>query len=195
MSAPAPDAERRQKLLLAVLVAGAVGYGALEFVHRPRALEVERLAERHRRLQAANQAARTVSDTAAIEQLEQRLAAYREQLRSVEALVPSAEQVVELLDAIAAEARHAGVELALLQPVGAAEEEFYTRRTYDLAVIGRYHDIGYFLARIGSLPRIITPHGLRLAVREHGAEGASPRLEARVTIETYVLPPTGHDGR
>src|SRR5690606_10176069 len=122
------------------------------------------------------------------EEVELQLALHREQLARVENLIPSSEELPDLLDAVSAEAQRSGVELTLIQPTGAAQEQFYTRRTYDLAVLGSYHQIGEFLARVGSLPRIVTPIDLMVAVREEGTRGGEPRLEAKFAIETYVLP-------
>jgi Tfp pilus assembly protein PilO len=59
-------------------------------------------------------------------------------------------------------------------------------------VAGAYHDIGYFLGRIGSLPRIITPRGLSLAIKSEDERSGNPQLEARFSIETYVLPIPGY---
>jgi type IV pilus assembly protein PilO len=113
---------------------------------------------------------------------------YREQLVQVEGLIPSAEELPDLLDAISSQAQRTGVELTLIQPLGAEAGEFYTRRTYDLAVLGSFHQIGDFLARVGSLPRIVTPTNLNLTVRNPETRSGDPQLEARFTIETYVLP-------
>jgi type IV pilus assembly protein PilO len=88
------------------------------------------------------------------------------------------------------------VELTLIQPVGATEEQYYTRRVYDMAVTGGYHQIGEFLTRVASLPRIVTPTNLTVAPRADAPTGAPPRpgapaeLEARFSVETYVIPST-----
>jgi type IV pilus assembly protein PilO len=121
---------------------------------------------------------------------EARLARFREQLVTVETLIPSSEELPDLLDAISAEARATGVEISLIQPVGAEEEEYYTRRVYDMAALGSYHRITAFLTRVASLPRIVTPINLTLAprsAREQDDEDEM-RLEARFSVETYVVP-------
>jgi type IV pilus assembly protein PilO len=182
------DPQQRQKVLLGLLVIGMLGYAALEFVHRPRSARVAELEGRLELLLLRNQSARAFAADTAIAGLERRLAHQHEQLRWIESLVPAAEEVADLLDTIAAEARHAGIELMLLQPTGTSDEHFYSRRSYDLAVVGHYHDIGYFLSRIASLPRIIRPRGLSLVPRQQSDHGGSPALEARFSIETYVLP-------
>jgi type IV pilus assembly protein PilO len=179
---------QKQALLLAALVIGALGYGGYEYVYKPRSAELDELQARVERLEAQNQTARQLTAREGRTQVEQRLALYRDQLVQVEGLIPSSEELPDLLDAISAEAQRTGVELALIQPVGASAEQFYTRRTYELAVRGAYHEIGEFLTEIASLRRIITPINLNVAVMTEGAGEAEPQLEAKFAIETYVLP-------
>lgn len=182
------DPQQRRSALLAALLLAVLGYGAYTYLYAPKAARVAEMQARLEVLETKNRAARRMVDGQGREGAEQRLALYRQQLEAVEGLIPSSEELPDLLDAISAEAQRTGVELALIQPVGATAEEFYTRRTYDLAVTGTYHQIGEFLTEIGSLPRIVTPSSLNLTVRAAEEPGAAPRLEARFSIETYVLP-------
>jgi Tfp pilus assembly protein PilO len=184
------DPQKRRTALLGVMVLGLAAYGAVTMLHQPRADQVAELEARLDALQVQNRAASSIVDRAGVADVERRLAAYREHLVAVEGLVPLSEELPDLLDAIALEAQRTGIDLTLLQPTGATEEQFYTRRTYDLAVAGTYHDIGYFLSRVGSLPRIITPRGLSLTLTGDEVRAGTPRLEARFSIETYVIPPT-----
>ena len=185
------DPQARQKLILGVMLVAARGYATYEYVYTPRAEAVAAMEERLETLEAKNGAARRLVRNQGREAVERRLALYRAQLDEVEGLIPSSEELPDLLDAISAEAQRTGVDLALIQPVGAEAEAFYTRRTYDLAVIGSYHQIAEFLSEIGSLPRIVTPINLNLAAREGAEPGSTPRLEAKFSIETYVLPSAG----
>lgn len=182
------DPQQRNKLLLGLIVLGGVLYLAYDYVYRPRAEAVAQLEERLSTLETQNAAVRRLTQAEGRTEVERQLAAHREQLERVEGLIPSSEELPDLLDAISAEAQRTGVELALIQPTGAMAETFYTRRTYDLAVRGTYHQIGAFLTEIGSLPRIVTPYGLRMTVADEGDGTSSPKLEARFSIETYVLP-------
>lgn len=183
--------EAKQKLFLGVMLVGGLLYAGYTYAYSPRSDELVALEARLQSLQDQNRTARALVEQGGESEVERQLGEYREQLVRVEGLIPSSEELPDLLDAIAVEAQRTGVELALIQPTGASEGEFYTRRTYDLAVLGSYHPIGEFLTRVGSLPRIITPIDLNLTVQEATTRNGDPRLEARFTIETYVLPSSG----
>jgi type IV pilus assembly protein PilO len=178
----------RQKMLLAGLAVVLVGYFGYTKVYKPRSAEVAALETRLEGLQTQNRTAQALTDANARSEMEGRLEAYRNQLTTVEGLIPSSEELPDLLDAISAEAQRTGVDLALIQPVGATAEQFYTRRSYELAVLGSYHGIAAFLSEIASLPRIVTPTTLDLTVEQESESGQEPRLQAKFAIETYVLP-------
>lgn len=198
MALPPLDAELKKKLLLGAALLLLAAYGFYSYLYTPRAAEVSVLETRLASLQAQNATARSLAQGASSGQVEQRLAQYRDQLRAVEGLIPSSEELPDLLDAISAQAQRTGVDISLIQPSGATQEQYYTRRTYDMAVIGTYHQIGQFLTQVGSLQRIVTPMNLVLTPRAAAsggtaapAAGAPPQLEARFTIETYVIPTPG----
>lgn len=182
------DPDERKKLMLGILVVAALGYLGWERVYVPRSEEITVLEERLQTLQTQNDAARATAAAASAEAaVERQLALRRDQLVAVEALIPSGEELPELLNAIAAQADAAGVELSLIQPVGATAEQFYTRRTYDLAAIGSYHALADFVTRTASMPRIVTPTNLSLSAQPETTRDGEQRLEARFSIETYVV--------
>lgn len=194
MALPPIDPQQRQKLLLYLLAVAALSYGFYNYVYAPKSAELAELQTRLESVESQNQTARALAQGKGTGDVERRLTLYREQLQGVEGLIPSSEELPDLLDAISAEAQRTGVELTLIQPSGATEETYYTRRVYDVGVLGSYHAIGDFLTRIASLPRIVTPTNLTLTVQQAGqnpqAEQAQQRLEARFSVETYVLAPT-----
>jgi type IV pilus assembly protein PilO len=193
MTSPAIEPQRRQRLLLGVLILGMFGYGAWEYIHKPGNERIARLEARLQRLQLQKQQAQLLLESGGLDELRRQQAEQREELQVFERLVASAAEVADLLDALAAEARWAGVELVLLQPGGSSGEVFYSRRGFDVVVVGHYHDIASFLSRVASLPRLITPRGLRLSILDESPPGTSPRLEARFSIETFVLPSASPD--
>lgn len=184
------DAQTRQKLLLAGMVVVLGGYFGYTKYYQPKRAEVAEMEARLANLQLQNRTARALTEAEGRAEVERRLGAYRNQLTTVEGLIPSSEELPDLLDAISAEAQRTGVDLSLIQPVGATEEQFYTRRSYDLAVLGSYHAIAEFLTKIASLQRIVTPTTLALTVEGDAEPGREPKLQAKFAIETYVLPST-----
>jgi len=190
MALPPIDPQQRPKLLLgAVLVLGLPYLFHTQF-YAPRRESLTELESRLENLDTQNRAARAITQASGTSDVERKLAMYRDQLHAVEALIPSSEELPDLLDAISAEAQRTGVELTLIQPVSATEETYYTRRVYDVAVLGSYHAVGDFLTRIASLPRIVTPLDLNLGTRPSQSPDQAERLEARFSIETYVISPT-----
>ncbi|HEX8691037.1 MAG TPA: type 4a pilus biogenesis protein PilO [Longimicrobium sp.] len=196
MALPPLDPKTRKNLIYAGVALALVTFLLYDRVYTPRTQHVAELETRLASVQNSNVRARALTRGATTP--EEALELYRRQLEVVEGLIPSAEELPDLLDAISAEAQRTGVELTFIQPTGATEEPYYTRRAYDLAVLGRYHDIGEFLTRVASLPRIVTPVNLSLAPQQQAQPGlpaaaaalgdGPPRLEARFSIETYVIP-------
>jgi type IV pilus assembly protein PilO len=195
MALPPLDPQRRKQLLFGAAVLALLAFGFYDRLYSPRSAEIAALEARLETLEGVNARSRAVT-AGQQDAVDQQLALYRQQLELAEGLIPSVEELPELLDAISAEAQRAGVELILIQPVSVTQEQYYTRRVYDLAVVGPYHGIGDFLTRVASLPRIVTPTNLTLV--PHQQRGTAVRsdpsqpilLEARFSIETYVIPST-----
>jgi type IV pilus assembly protein PilO len=188
MSLLPSDPQQRKLALLLLVVAGGGGYFFYDQVYTPRSAEIEQLGSRLETLELQNRRARALTAGAGVDQVQLQLEQYRDQLGAVEKLIPSSEELPDLLDAIAAEARSTGVDLTLIQPVEARDEQFYTRRVYDLAVLGSFHEVSDFLTRVGSLQRIVTPMNLNLSGSQEQTRDGLPKLQARFSIQTYVVP-------
>ncbi|HYH83212.1 MAG TPA: type 4a pilus biogenesis protein PilO [Longimicrobium sp.] len=186
------DAKTKKNLIYGAVLLVAVAAFFYMQVYTPRVEANQALETDLARIQASNSRARGLTRGATSP--EEALELFRRQLAVVEGLIPSSEELPDLLDAISAEAQRAGVSIALIQPVSATAERYYTRRVYDMAVLGQFHAIGEFLTRVASLPRVVTPTDLRLGVPPRAGTAApapgegTPELEARFSIETYVIP-------
>jgi type IV pilus assembly protein PilO len=190
----------RSAPLLGLMLAGLVGYlfYSGDGVNR---IGVEGVPAKRERVQATEDSiialeAQTDSvkrDLArgTIEDLKRRIESYRGTLAVLRQLVPERNEVPNLLDDISTRAKIRGVNLSEVvpQPVSSGPVPFDTY-TYKLAVVGRYDQIGEFLADIASLRRIIVPYDLTVA----GAQALQARalgdttgvLEAKFQIRTYV---------
>jgi type IV pilus assembly protein PilO len=196
MALPPLDPQQRKQLMYGGLFLALLAFGFYDRIYTPRKAQIAALETRLETLKTVNTRSRAITRGGAEGAMDQQLALYRQQLELAEGLIPSDEELPNLLDAISAEAQRTGVELTLIQPVGATEEQYYTRRVYDMAVIGGYHQIGEFLTRIASLPRIVTPTNLTVGPVNAAPNaaparpGAPTELEARFSVETYVIPST-----
>jgi len=133
-----------------------------------------------------------------VEDLRQRIEGHRASLAMLRRLVPIRAEVPNLLDDISTRAKIRGVTLSEVVPLATepGPTPFSTDK-YNIAVLGRYDEIGEFLSDIASLRRIIVP--IDVAVSPAGMSEAralgdttGALLQARFQIKTYVK--TGESG-
>ena len=144
------------------------------------------------RLEAATDSAKQELARGTVEDLRKRLETYRGSLALLRRLVPERNEVPNLLDDISSRGRIRGVTLSSVVPlpVEAGPAPFNTYK-YNMSVIGRYDQIGQFLADVASLQRIIVPYDLTLDQANTNAAKAlgdttGALLEAKFQIRTFV---------
>ena len=190
-----PDDPKQQQRLLIGLVPLILVFGYWYFLHQGFVEETDAMQTRLENLEASNSQARMLAPQS--RRLEERLVELERHIDRLEQLVPRGEEVSGLLDRINERAGQIGVELARFTPGATDRGAHYNRRTFEMTVLGEYHDIARFLAEIGSLNRIITPKDLSIMPNNLAAaqtRGEGQRLEASFQIETYVLPDEGRGG-
>jgi type IV pilus assembly protein PilO len=186
-----PDDPKQRNALVVGILAAALFYVFWAYWYSPQNLLVEELEAQVEQLETENQRAQIISARGGAE-LQERLALYERHVGQLERLIPQREEVASLLNNITAEGIRNGVEIATLRPEDENAGAFYTKKSYELEVIGDYHNIGRFLGAIASLPRIITPMNLELMIFQGDDTVLNPEYEApltaRLTIQTYILP-------
>jgi type IV pilus assembly protein PilO len=180
------DPKQQQRLLIGILPFLLV-FGYWYFLHGGFVEEVETMETRLQALETSNSQARMLAPQS--RRLEERLDELERHIVRLEQLVPRGEEVSSLLNTISERADQIGVELARFNPGNTDRGNHYNRRTFQLTVLGGYHDIARFLTEIGSLNRIITP--INLSIIPNNIRSRDQVLEASFLIETYVLPDTG----
>jgi len=147
-------------------------------------------------LQASTDSAKRELARGTVEDLRKRLDTYRGSLALLRRLVPERNEVPNLLDDISSRSRIRGVTLSQVapMPVEAGPVPFDTYK-YNMSVIGRYDQIGQFLADVASLQRIIVPYDLTLDQANVTAAKAlgdttGALLEAKFQVRTFVKSPT-----
>ena len=157
-----PEEPRRRNAVLAAVLALCLTYSVHYYVYAPARREADaarlRLAELKKRNRQADAA---TADAPGV--LERRLALYEDHVARLEKLIPADEEVPALLESISAEERRAGVEVVAMRPEPPVPSEYYRRRSYELEVVGGYHQVGVFMTAIASLERLAAPTDVLIA--------------------------------
>ena len=182
-------------IVLAVAV-GYLGYEGLEVAGMSglsaRKVQVAAVKDTIAQLEGETAKAKAELAKGTVEDLRKRLDGYRSSLALLRRLVPDRNEVPNLLDDISTRGKIRGVTLSQVVPLpvepGPAPFDTYK---YTLSVIGRYDQIGEWLADVASLQRIIVPQDVQLAVANQTAAKAlgdtsGSLLEAKLQIRTYV---------
>jgi type IV pilus assembly protein PilO len=190
--------------LLALVLAGIVGYIAytgavIEMVGlnglSTRQAHVAAIRDTIVTLEAATDSAKKELARGTVADVRKRLESYRGSLTLLRRLVPERNEVPNLLDDISTRGKIRGVTLSQVVPlpVEAGPVPFDTYK-YNMSVIGKYDQIGQFLADVASLQRIIVPYDLTVGAANSTAaralgDSSGSLLEAKFQIRTYVKSP------
>src|SRR5918997_2758040 len=188
--------------LLMALMVGYVGYtGAVIDMVGMKGLagNNERIAAMRdtiARFEAATDSAKKELAKGTVADVRKRMETYRASLVLLRRLVPERNEVPNLLDDISTRGKIRGVTLSQVVPqaVEPGPAPFNTYK-YNMSVIGRYDQIGQFLADVSSLQRIIVPYDLSMAAANSSAarvlgDSTDALLEARFQVRTYVKSPS-----
>ena len=191
--------------LLALFLAGIVGYCAytgtviqlvgLKGLAAGKA-RVVAVRDTINRFEAATDSAKKELARGTVADVRKRLESYRGSLSLLRRLVPERNEVPNLLDDISTRSKIRGVTLSQVvpQPVEQGPAPFDTYK-YNMSVIGRYDQIGQFMADVASLQRIIVPYNMSMVAANLTSAKAlgdttGSLLEARFLVRTYVKSPT-----
>ena len=186
---------------LAILFAALIGYigytgDGLSLIGvtgaKGRAAQVAALQDTAKALEASIDSAKRELARGSIEDIRARVGEYRSTLSLLRQFVPEQNEVPNLLDDISSRAKIRGVNLAAVvpQPVQAGPAPFDTY-SYEMSVIGRYDQIGGFLADVAGLRRIIVPIEVKMASADLSKAKAlgdttKAMLEAKFKVRTFV---------
>jgi type IV pilus assembly protein PilO len=187
--------------VLIVLLAGLAGYigytGAVIDALGMKGLSARKeqivaIKDTIARLEAATDSAKKELARGTVEDLRKRLDTYRGSLALLRRLVPERNEVPNLLDDISSRGKIRGVTLSQVVPLPVENGPVpFNTYKYNMSVIGRYDQIGQFLADVASLQRIIVPYDLKLDQANTNAAKAlgdttGALLEAKFQVRTFV---------
>ena len=142
--------------------------------------------------EAATDSAKKELARGSVADVRKRLETYRSSLLLLRRLVPERNEVPNLLDDISTRSKIRGVTLSQVVPQavqpGPAPFDTYS---YNMSVIGKYDQIGQFLADVASLQRIIVPYNLSVGTANPSSakalgDSTGSLLEARFQVRTFV---------
>lgn len=179
------------KLLVAIAsVALAVCYYVYPYSNTETQMAADR--ERIAALTAINDSASRVFTPGSIRRLRERAAENRAVLLAMRRLVPTSNEVPALLEEVSTAARRAGLDVGGVIPEPVLPGAHFDTYRYSITIIGGYHQVGEFLANVGSLPRIVAP--VQLSIAPAGGQGGGARgrasavqTSARGTLATSIL--------
>lgn len=194
------DKEKKQLMVLLMVV--PVGAIALFWflIREPKAQETADLRRQVDSLQLTVDSARQELGRGSVEELRQRVADFQSGLTLMRTLVPSDNEVAQLINDISDRAKLRNVYVADLSPLGTEAGGQYQVTRYRFQVLGHYDDIGAFLSDIASLRRIMVPHSLSLtlatdAQSEVVGDTTGALLVGSFQLKAYVKqPPIAGEG-
>lgn len=187
-----PQAQADQAKLLVAISAFALAAAYWNFPYSAREAQLAAETERAERLETANAAAARESAAGRLARLRADAAEQRAALTLMRRLVPTRNEMPALLEEVSTAARRTGLDIGGVTPAPIIPGSHVDTYRYTVTIIGGYHQVGEFLAIVGSLPRVIAPVGFTLSsggVRGPQLRPARPGrsdLAASITLQTYV---------
>ena len=182
----------RKQIYLLLIVLAVGGSAAFWFLWRaPKAEEVRALQVEVDSLQARVDAAKADLARGTVEELRERMAVYERSLGLMRRLVPTDNEVPQLIDDIASRAALRGVNIAEFSRQSQEPGGMFDTYRYRLQVFGHYDQIGEFLSDVASLPRIMVPYSVSITPTvaqqaQFFADTTGAMLQATFMVRTFV---------
>ena len=107
------------------------------------------------------------------------------QLDTLRAVLPSDQDVADLLRRVQAMATESNLTIRSFTPQTVARKQLHAEWPFGLQLEGTYHNFGAFLERVSRFPRIINVSNIKLAARDAQTTAATVAIDA--TAMTFVL--------
>lgn len=190
-----PQDPRDQYRLVGIIVLAAIGALFYLYAYRPRSAELAELDQRVDEIERENELAEARMEN--LDRVRRELELGERQFARLQQLVPERSEVPAIYEEIASESQALGLDLINVVPAQELPDTsgYFLSQNWDMEVEGQYHDVGEFLARVASLPRIVRPDVREIRPSEQTPSGRQ-LVSATFDLQTYVLPPqTGSAGR
>lgn len=185
-----PQNPRDRNLVFVTIIAIGLAAAYQQLLWTPKHTELETLSARVDTLDSLNRIAKTEVAKGTSATMKAEADEFARELAVLRRLIPTGNEVPALLESVSSAARRAGLELSDVQPDGVVNGDQFDTYKYKLGVTGPYHQVGEFLANVGSLPRIVAPINVTLTpttrVGELKQKKGEQLLDVTFGIQTYV---------
>ena len=183
-----PENQKDQAKVLVGFVAVALAAVYYMYPYTTRETEIEAELVHIEALEATNRKAAREFASGSLEVLRAQAAQNRSALTVFRRLIPTANEVPALLEEVSTAARRAGLDVGGVVPEPMITGRQFDTYRYTVTMIGGYHQVGQFLANVGSLPRIVAPVSVSVLTGGQGNNPNRPRgaLASTITLQTYV---------
>lgn len=175
------DRPRGQKIALLAVALAVVVLVDRRFIYGPLAERTRALsAEVRARREEVEKKARTAGQANVAHRAVRSLLA---KLRQARARLPNEKEIPDLLDAISASARQAGLEIVLFRQKGEEYRKYYAEVPVEMRMRGTFGQLARFFDRVRQLDRIINVSDISLTKPE--LRGDQVVLDASCTATTF----------
>jgi type IV pilus assembly protein PilO len=113
--------------------------------------------------------------------------ALQEELDRLKKDLPLERETHEILEDIQNKVSGSSLKIVRVGPRSTIDHEVYTEWPWEFEIVGNYHNIGAFLDKVRSLPRIVSVSNMKISSRaSSGPEGQFSNVGATYTATTYV---------
>lgn len=178
--------DRTQLMALLIIAAGAAAVLFWMFWRTP---QVEAAAIKQAEidsLQREVEAAQADLREGSVQDLEQRVQVYERSLQQMRLLVPTSNEVTNLIDQVSTRAQVRGVRIVEINPMSQEFQPPFEVHRYRFTVDGAYDEIGQLLTDIASLERIMVPHSVGIDPEPTGCPGAEEMLDTCLRVQFEI---------
>ena len=185
-----PSKDRKQLLGLLIFMAIVASVLFWMYWRAPKVVEAQEALLEIDSLRTRIDSARADLRRGTVEQLRLRVDVYERSLGLMRQLVPTENEVTNLIDEVSTRAQLRGVQITDLAPLPPEFQVPFEVHRYRFSVQGQYDQLAEFFSDVASLPRIMVPYEVSLSVTPtvvtEGADESGTYLQADFLLRTFV---------
>ncbi len=145
--------DTNKKIIIIAIAVIAVLYLYWQFDFNKNAKQISKLKKEQEEVTKKLESARQVAQT--LDQTKREIKKMEQQLKIVNKMLPSEENITEILRDISRIGGQYNVKSTLFKPAGKQPSQYYTTYSYNVTFVGTYDDIGLFFSKILNMSRIL----------------------------------------